>query len=233
MKNFKKEASAMDYGKLVGALVAALLIGSLTSVSAHHRPGHDHGPPSPQSGGNVFIDLINCDDNSIAKWKGSSTLTFRIDNASGAGDDVIQAVREGTLRWNAVPNPYDLVETTGSADIAIGVYNKVVPGYILGFTAVTCASGSTGIESAEIALGVNGLSLTGVENLTAHEVGHGLGLGHTDSLADSMGDLMGARFEQREEGKQKVCPSNLDTGGLTSSGDPYVIPAADWQQHAC
>jgi hypothetical protein len=222
----------MNYEKLVGVLVAALLIASLASVSAHHRPGHDSGPPSPPSGGNVFIDLTNCDDNSIAKWK-DSTLTFRIDNASGAGEDVIQAVREGALRWNAVPNPYSLAETTGSADIVIGVYNKVVPGYILGFTVLTCSSGSTGIQSVEIALGVKGLSLTGVENLTAHEVGHGLGLGHTDSLADSMGDLMGARFKQKEEGKQKVCPSNLDTDGLNSSSDPYVIPAADWEQHVC
>jgi hypothetical protein len=223
----------MNYRRLVGVLIAALFVGGVASVSAHHRPGHSNGPPSPPAEGNVFIDLINCDDNSIAKWNGSSTLTFRIDNASGAGNGVIQAVRDGTLRWNAVPNPYSLAETTGSADIVISVYNKVVPGYILGFAAVTCTSGSTGIESVEIALGVKGLSVTGVENLTAHEVGHGLGLGHTDSLAESMGDLMGAGFEQREEGKQKFCPSNLDTGGLTSSADPYVIPAANWQQHAC
>jgi hypothetical protein len=226
----------MNYGKILGMLVAALLIGSLTSVSAHHKPGHENGsgPSSPPVGGNVFIDLINCDDTSIATWKGSPTVTFRIDNASGARDDVIQAVREGTLRWNSVPNPYNLVETTGAAaDIVIGVYNKIVPGYILGFSAVTCSSGSAGIQSVDIALGVKGLSLTGVKNLAAHEVGHGLGLGHTDSLADSMGDLMGARFEQKEEGKQKVCPSNLNTGGLTSSVDPYIIPAANWQQHAC
>jgi hypothetical protein len=186
----------------------------------------------------VSIDLIKCDDDSIAKWNTSvsNVVTFKIVNMSGVGDDVIQAVREGVERWNQVQGPYVLEEPldpNDPADITIYVYFKIVPGYVLGFAAVNCDYGDEGIQSVDISLGVKGRSLTGVRNLTAHEVGHGLGLGHTDSLAESKGDLMGPRFEQKEEGKQKVCPSNLNTGGLTSLVDPYEIPAADWQQFDC
>lgn len=217
-------------------LVAGLLTLNPLSISAHHREGHEKGgdasPPPPAE--NVSIDLINCDDNGIAKWNTSvsNTVTFKIVNVSGVANDVIQAVRDGVVRWNSVQATYNLVETADDPDILISVYLKIVPGYILGFAAVNCSSGDDGIQTVDISLGVRGLSLTGVVNLTAHEVGHGLGLGHTDSVADGKGDLMGPGFEQKEEGKQVVCPSNLDTGGLTATVDPYSISEPSWQQLA-
>ena len=36
-----------------------------------------------------------------------------------------------------------------------------------------------------------------------------------------------------EEGKRIICPSNLDTGGLTSSKNPHEIDDATWEKLTC
>lgn len=179
--------------------------------------------------GEVSIDLINCSNGGIAKWH-KPVLTFDIIDVAGLGSEVVQAVRSGVIEWNKVQNVYSLQETTeGNADITIEVFLKLTPGFILGAASVNCVNEVEGIQGVGIDLGVKGLKLTGVRNLTAHEVGHGLGLDH----ADKEGDLMDPRFEKNEEGKRLVCPSNLDVGGLPAGTDPYTLPAPDWQELSC
>jgi Matrixin len=207
--------------------IVAFIAWNTQPLAAYHRSGHD---PDPEDGGaqTVTIDLLNCDDGTLAKWS-AHRITFQIVDVSGVGAAVVQAVRDGVLRWNSVQNVYDLQESTsGTADITIRLFFKIVPGYILGVATVNCPENSD-IQSVEILLGVRGLNLIGVANLAAHEVGHGLGLGH----ASRTGDLMDPQFERRTEAKRTVCPSNLDVGGLSATTDPYSILTQAWQELPC
>jgi len=80
--------------------------------------------------------------------------------------------------------------------------------------------------SVDISLGVKGLSSNGVQNLAAHEVGHGLGLLHADLNKDLMGPSLDAK-----ERKNATCPSNLDIGGIAATVNPYTV--AVWQELGC
>lgn len=194
---------------------------------AHHRPWHDNGPSSEPSGDIIAsIKLITC-DGAIAKWD-SNTVSYKIINKAGLKQSEIDAVEAGVLDWNNLNPLIILVKTSnGEADITISVYKKITPGYILGFAVVTCDNDTDGIESVEISLGVKGLSSNGVQNLAAHEVGHGLGLGHADLNKDLMGPSLDAK-----ERKKPICPSNLDIGGILETTDnPYEV--TDWQEESC
>ena len=68
---------------------------------------------------------------------------------------------------------------------------------------------------------VKGLNDIGLQNVSAHEFGHALALIH----ADTNKDLMGPRFERKEEGKRIVCPSNLDVAGLNETSATEVSVA--------
>ena len=196
-------------------------------VFAHHRDGHDKGPSGdPPEETPPSIDLITCDDGNIAKWN-HDPVTYQIINVAGLSSSDIDAVRAGVEDWNAAGSSVTLNEVANNADITISVYKKIVPGYILGFAAVTCIDSTTGIESVDISLGLKGLSSNGVQNLAAHEVGHGLGLGHADLNKDLMGPSLDAK-----ERKNSVCPSNLDIGGIAeTTNNPYDV--AIWQELVC
>lgn len=103
----------------------------------------------------------------------------------------------------------------GSADVTITYYYKIVPGYILGYASLSFKQIGEhyAIQSVDIALGVKGLSTTGVENLVAHEFGHALGLEHSNEK----GDLMYSSFDMKEEKKNVVPPSTLNLYALTIS----------------
>jgi len=193
---------------------------------AHHRPWHDNGPSSEPSGEiEASIKLITC-DGAIAKWD-SNTVSYKIINKAGLKQSEIDAVEAGVLDWNDASSSVTLVVTSSDADITISVYKKITPGYILGFAVVTCDNDTDKIESVEISLGVKGLSSNGVQNLAAHEVGHGLGLGHADLNKDLMGPSLDAK-----ERKKATCPSNLDIGGILETTDnPYEV--TDWQEIFC
>jgi hypothetical protein len=194
---------------------------------AHHRSWHDNGPISEPSGDiKASINLITCDDDAIAKWK-SPAVTYQIINKAGLKQSEIDAVEAGVLDWNDLGSSVTLGVTASDADITISVYKKIVPGNILGFAVVTCDNGTDGIESVEISLGVRGLSSNGVQNLAAHEVGHGLGLGHADLNKDLMGPSLDAK-----ERKKATCPSNLDIEGIAETTEnPYEV--LDWQEIPC
>ncbi len=223
-------------------LISLLGLAMTAGVAFANRPNngvHDHFTDEEEIT-SATIDLIKCDDGEIAKWdiSGTNQVTFQIIDVSGVGINVVRDVRDGVMSWNGLSgdlgtNPYNLQPwdptSLDDPDITIQLFFKIVPGSILGAAGVNCPNFRVGIQSASIILGVKGLNSLGLTNVAAHEIGHTLGLGHSDKK----GDLMDPRFERKEEGKKIVCPSNLDVDGLTATTDPYSIPTASWMELNC
>jgi predicted Zn-dependent protease len=173
------------------------------------------------------IDLITCQDGEVAKWKGNNTVKYKIDNVADLRSKVEDAVRTGIEEWNTVQSVYDLRETRDNdADITISLYDKIIPKFVLGATHVDCASAENGIQKATIVLGLRGLSITGVKNVAAHEMGHALGLGHSNTKTD----LVYFSFDDKER-KSVFCPSNLDVKALSAESTPYEAPT--WTRLDC
>ena len=153
----------MKRGLFVGFMFAVIMLVAMGSVAyAHHKPGHS-GEPGGGKGedppaGDAGIDLINCSEGIIATW-GTGVLTFKINDISGVGANVIDAVRAGVLEWSAVQSVYTLNEiTSGTPDVNIDLFNKIVPGRILGAADVCSTSSGGVIQSVDISIGVRGLA---------------------------------------------------------------------------
>ena len=240
------------YGTIITGITLMLMFSATVNLEqAFAKPpgACNDWPQCMKGGGNggdedPTIELIVCDDEtSIAKWKETDPadsdglqdqIFYKIVDVAGVRDSVIADVRAGVEKWNTVDanddsvldSPYQLVETSGDADITIELFFKITPGFILGAATVNCAD-ENGITSVSISLGIKGLKSNGIQNLAAHEVGHGIGLGHTINVNN---DLMSPSLEAKER-KNQICPSNLDVDALDEGTSTYSVTV--WTQLAC
>lgn len=190
-----------------------------------HAPGHGH------RGGMVRIMRTTCEDGSVARWNAvdREAVTFKVNNWVGVTRELALAVRRGVLQWNRVQPFYAMRETADdAADITIEVFDDVFPG-VVGATKVKCRNGHEGIRKAYVYLGVRGAGAVEVRNMTAHEIGHAMGLGHSDRSHD----LMDAGLAEKDMHERAICPSNLNLAGLISGTHSYAIPEEEWAEVEC
>ena len=179
----------------------------------------------------VHIERMTCKDGAVARWNTTDreVVTYKVNNWAGAPLEVALAVRRGVLWWNRVQPFYALHETAdAAADITIEMYDDVLPG-IVGATKVKCRSGREGIHKAYVYLGLRGMGAVEAQNTTAHEIGHAMGLGHSDRR----GDLMDGKLAEKNIDERMICPSNLNRAGLIAGTHSYAIPAGEWAELDC
>lgn len=188
-------------------------------------PGHAPGD------GMVRILRTACEDGAVARWNAvdREAVTFKVNNWVGVPRELARAVRRGVLQWNRVQPFYAMRETAdAAADITIEVFDDVFPG-VVGATKVKCRNGQEGIRKAYVYLGVRGAGALEVRNMTAHEIGHAMGLGHSDRSHD----LMDAGLAEKGMAERAICPSNLNLAGLIAGTHSYAIPEEEWAEVDC
>ena len=176
----------------------------------------------------VHIERMTCQDGAVARWHpvDRDVVTFKVNNWARVSLEVALAVRRGVLQWNRVQPFYAMWETGNKeADITIELYDDVLPG-IVGATKVKCRNGREGIRKAYVFLGLRGVGGVEAQNMTAHEIGHAMGLGHSSHGHD----LMDGRLAEKDIDERMICPSNLNRAGLIAGTHSYAIPEKEWEE---
>jgi len=150
-----------------------------------------------------------------------TTITYSISVAKSVDPIAAQAVRDAAAAWNAAIDSgtkpdFQLVEAPAGTNADIRITVKGGGGGVLGSTKTTTNSdGSVSYSKITISGKVSGdqLGHDTLQTITVHEMGHALGLGHSDDPFDPM-----YGFQNRPD---KLNPSACDVTAFDAVHEWY------------
>lgn len=177
-------------------------------------------PPVEAQTEDKTLDLLG------VRWE-KSQVTVQIKAAGGvtsqAISDVVQAIEDWNIVLRRINGAPQLSLVSGVKKANITIQMKVGGGATLGSAGsrtsspFACELTSASIQLSGKAFG-EAISSTGTQNIARHEIGHALGLGHSDDPDD----LMHPIFESSEFlGGTNVPISQCDRNGLEAI---YLLP---------
>ena len=178
------------------------------------------------------IILSQCNNGMNAHWLDEDgilkdTITYKINvTAPTIQDSEIDIVREGIERWDGFVYNIEEVSANEDADIEVTLFIGAQSFGRGGVSTHSPDDTRCTVYSGFIYIGMeralaSQTETTALGNLAMHEMGHALGLRHTNYEQDIM-------FIRRAG---EYCPSNLNIEGLTAEESRYSVE--DWEELNC